>query len=119
MTSYFTPPLEELDYLVLAVYYDFCFCCYYYPVLAGVAVGLALLYYLANLVVEFVLLHCPVDVFAEASDYLADVAVLAVVLQHYPADLTVEAFGYSPVVVVLALVVDVDSDYDFVLADLD
>ena len=101
MTSYFTPPLEELDYLVLAVYYDFCFCCYYYPVLAGVAVGLAPLRCLVDLDLSVV----------KDSGFLADLAIAA--------------FDYCLVVAVLvlavvfALVADVDSDYDFALADLD
>ena len=64
----------------------------------ALAVGFALLHWLADLAV------------AEVFDFLVDLAI--------------EAFGYYLVVAVLALVVfsalvvDVDSGYDFVLADL-
>ena len=119
MTVYSTPPSEGLDCSVLAVYFGFYFC-YYCLVLVGVAVGLALLRCLADLAVESVPLHCPVDVFAEAFDYLADVAVLAVVLHRFLVDLAVAVFDYFPVVAALVLAVHVDLDFDFAaLADLD
>ena len=140
MTSYFTPSSEDLDYSVLAVCYDFCFCYYYclvvlavefvllcYLDLADVALELALLHCLAlvGVAVGFVLLHYLVDVAVEAFDYLAvDVAVvLAIVLQHYLADFATEVFDYFPVVVALAVafvpVADVDLDCDFAPADSD